>query len=281
MKNLILILCTFCFLSTKAQYSNYYTIDINQDVNKKVDVSGNVNINKNISTIDYGQLALANAQRERIRLDGLKYADEREKTISLEIANDPIKAFDYGYQNTFTVNGKDAKEFGFKRFTISYRIPHNALFVLAGNARFENVSSDGVTTEILINGPINDKENSEMDIERDAKMEEVKVGAINENMGLNGESIFIHKKDLNRSTVYGFPGYKSTLIWEDDYQYTITDNYVSLDKSKGYGILYSVKVRTYGDKDEISFEQLEGRRYYLKRLIERIISTAVVTDMKY
>lgn len=281
MKNIILLLCIFCFFSAKAQYSNYYSIDINQNVNKKVDVSGNVNINKNISTIDYGQLALANAQREKNRLEQLKYENEREKTISLEIASHPFKAFDYGYQNTFTVKGKDAKPFGFKKFTISFRIPHSSLFVQAGQGRYENVSIDGITTEITINGPQHEKDNLEYDIEKAGKMEEIKEGAINENMGLNGESIYIHKKDLDRATVFGIQGYKSSLIWEDEYQYTITDNYVSLDKNEGYGVIYAIKVRTYGDKDEVTFEQLEGRRYYLKRLIEKVISTAVVVDKKY
>jgi hypothetical protein len=42
-----------------------------------------------------------------------------------------------------------------------------------------------------------------------------------------------------------------------------------------------VKVRTYGDKDKTTFEELEGRRYYLKQLIEKVISTAMVYDMKY
>ena len=85
---------------------------------------------------------------------------------------------------------------------------------------------------------------------------------------------------MARATVFGFRGFKSTIIWEDNYQYTITDNYNSFDKSIGNGIFYSVKVRTYGNKNEVTFEKLEGRRYYLKRLIEKIISTASVTDVK-
>ncbi len=281
MKKIVLFFCMFSFLTTSAQYSNYYSLDVNQNINERIDVSGNLNVNKNISTIDYGQLAIANAQRERNRLESIKYANERERTIAIEIASDPLNAYKYGYEKTFTLNGKDAKEWGFKRFTISYRSPNDAIFVMAGDGRYENVSLDGVTTEITFNGPVYEKENQNYDIEKAGKMENVKEGEINENMGVNGEGIFVHKKDLNRATVYGIQGYKSTLIWEDDYQNTITDNYVSLDKNEGYGILFSVKVRTYGDKDEVTFEQLEGRRYYLRRLVERIISTAFITNVKY
>ena len=89
-----------------------------------------------------------------------------------------------------------------------------------------------------------------------------------------------NKKDANRATVYGVKGFKGTLIWEDDYQYTITDNFYSW-KLEGNGIFNFVKVRTYGDKDEVTFEQLEGRRYYLRRLIEKVISTATLTKTKY
>lgn len=37
--------------------------------------------------------------------------------------------------------------------------------------------------------------------------------------------------------------------------------------------LLFLKVRYSGDKDDVAFEQLEGRRYYLKRLINKTIST--------
>jgi hypothetical protein len=281
MKPIIFFLGALSLLSSaKAQYSNYY-LDIKQNINKKIDVDGQITVNQHISTIDYGQLAIANAQREKNRLESLKYANEQEKMISYEIATNPLKAYDYGYFTTLTVKGKDASSFGFKRFTINFTIPHSALFVQAGQGRYENISIDGVITELTINGPKYHKEHLGYDIEMAGKMEEVKEGAINEKMGLNGESIFIHKKDLKRAIVFGIQGYKSSLIWEDDYQYTITDNYVSLDTDEGYGVVYAVKVRTYGDKDEVTFEQLEGRRYYLKQLLEKVISTAFCNDMRY
>jgi hypothetical protein len=278
MKLITLLLGLLLSLITNAQYSRYY-LDIDQNVNENIKVSGNVNVHKNISTIDYGQLAIANAERERTRLEEIRYSAEKEKNISLEIASDPIKAYEYGYQNTLTKSGKDAQSQGFKKYTLSFRIPHKSLFVLAGAGRYENVSLDGVTTEITMYVPNYNSKNVKIDLEKECKMGNMKIGALN--LSSSGDSIFVHKKDLNRATVYGVNGFKSTLIWEDNYQYTITDNFNALDNSKGNGIYYSVKVRTYGDKDEVTFEQLEGRRYYLKRLIEKIVSTAVCVDMRY
>lgn len=281
MKQFILIFGILSFFTTSAQYSNYYSVDLNQNVHENINVSENVNVRKNITTIDYGQLAIANAQRERNRLENLKYMDEREKNIVLEIALDPMKAFDYGYQTSTTISGKDAQLYGFKKFTFTCLVPHNSLFVSAGAGRFENVSSDGITTEILLFLPLHNEKNVELYKEKLSSIDSVKVGVLNAGAGINGESTFVLKKDLNRATVFGFRGFKSTVIWEDKFQYLISDSYFSLDESKGSGIRYDVKVRTFGDKDEVTFEQLEGRRYYLRRLIEKVISTAVAEDMKF
>ena len=283
MKKTLFLILLIAYSTANAQYSEYYTVNqnINANIKKDVNVSGNVNVNKNISTIDYGKLALANAENEKTRLENLKYEDQKQKRISLEIASDPTKAYEYGYQNTFEVKGKVAKQYGFRKFTMSYRIPHNSLFVSAGAGRFENVSVDGITTEIIFNAPSYNKEEIEFDVEKRAKMDSVRVGEINANIGPKGDSIYVHKKDVNRETVFGVKGYSGTLIWEDDYQYTITDNYMSYNENEGKGVAYSVKVRYYGDKDEVTFEQIEGRKYYLKRLIEKIISTGQVGEMKY
>jgi len=56
---------------------------------------------------------------------------------------------------------------------------------------------------------------------------------------------------------------------------------VSLFIGGSNGVNHSVFVRYYGDKDEVTFEQIEGRKYYLKRLIEKIISTATVYNTTY
>ena len=281
---LIPILIAVC-TTAQAQYSNYYNVDVNANIKKDVNVTGNIYEHKTITTIDYGALQLANSQRERNRLESIKYADERQRAYSLEIASDPVKAYDYGTPLTSALESDVAKKRGFnvgtflntKTVIISYQVPNTCLFVKAGAGRYENVSADGVTTELIFNGPTNNKTKIDFDVEKLARMDSVKVGELNHNMGSEGQSIFIHKKDIRRATVFGIKGFCGTLIWEDNYQYTITDNYASYDKNKADGILNSVKVRFYGDKDKVTFEQLEGRKYYLKQLIEKVISTASVT----
>ena len=284
MKTILLLTSIVVFSNAQAQYSTYYNVDVNQrvnaNINKNVNVSGNIYEHKTITTIDYGALQLANAQKESNRLENIKYADEQQRRISLEVASDPVKAYDYGYQNTFTLKGKDANPMGFKNFTMSYRVPNTALFIQAGAGRFENVSSEGITTEIIFSPPVYNKEKVDVDVEKNAKDESTIVGQLN-TAGSSGDEVFVHKKDINRATIFGIKGFKSTLIWEDNYQYTITDNFQSYDPSQKDGVMYFVKIRTYGNKNEVSFEELEGRRYYLRQLIEKIISTAVVYDMKY
>jgi len=284
MKKILISILITVFATAHAQYSTYYNVDVNQNVNanikNNVNVNGSIYESKTITTIDYGALQLANAQNEKNRLESIKYTDEQQKLISLEISSDPVKAYDYGFQNTFTIKGKDAKPYGFRKFTMSYQIPHKALFVNAGKGRFENVSIDGITTEILLSGPEYLSEKKDIDTEKIAKMEIVKVGAKNDKIGPDGKDIYVHKKDVHRATIFGIKSYYGTLIWEDDYQYVITDNYTSF-KNVGNGIVFSVKVRYYGDKDKITFERLEGRKYYLQRFVEKMISTASVTDIVY
>jgi hypothetical protein len=279
MKKILIAVLIIAFTNVQAQYSTYYNVDVNANINKNVNVSGRIHEHKTITTIDYGALQLANAQNEKNRLENIKYEDEQQRLISLEVATDPVKAYDYGSQNTFTVKGKDAKSFGFRSFTMSYRIPHNALFVQAGKGRFENVSSDGITTEIIFSAPEYNKKKDTIDVENIAKLDGI-IGGQLYNEGNNYE-YYVHKKDIRKATIFGIQGFKTTLIWEDNYQYNISDYFNSYNPFDGNGVLYSVIVRTYGDKDNATFEELEGRRYYLKQLIEKVISTATVYDMTY
>jgi hypothetical protein len=285
----ILITLNLLFITAigySQQYSTYY---LNANVNSNINANINHNVNgvvyerKTITTIDYGALALANAQKEKNKIEISKINDEKLKQIAVEIAENPIKSYDYGYENTFNVEKKDAKKFGFKSFTMSYIIPNEILFTQAGSGRFENVSEEGIVTEILINAPFYNSEKKEIDLEKLMAMDSLIVGKEVEVLGNNNKKnkIFVHKKDLNRATVYGIKGYKSTLIWEDKFELAITDNYISLNENKGNGYKNFVKVRVYADKDNITFEQLEGRRFYFERLIEKIISTAMIYNEKY
>ena len=92
--------------------------------------------------------------------------------------------------------------------------------------------------------------------------------------------IYYDKKELNRATVFGTKGYKSTKVWEDKFEYGIDDTFSSLNQNVGNGYFMTAIVRHYGDKDDITFEQLEGRRFYFKQLMEKIISTATVSNEK-
>ena len=76
MKKLLLILLCVPLIGM-GQWSDYYKIDAK--IKKDVNVSGNITHNHNITTIDYGKLALANAEKERIRLEKIKYNDEKER----------------------------------------------------------------------------------------------------------------------------------------------------------------------------------------------------------
>lgn len=281
MKKLIVLSVTLFVLNTlQAQYSNYYRVDVNANVNKNVNVSGNINEYKTVRTIDYGALELAAAQKEKNRLENTKYENEQQRQIALEIASNPLKAYDYGYKPKLVIKKKATKRSGLKKYAMSYVIPHSSLFINAGAGRFENVSPDGITTEIIFSLPVyNKNKNWDIDFEKHAKMENMIVGQLNDNG--DGNKIYVHKKDINRATVFGVKGFKSTLIWEDDYEYCITDNYRSYDATKKNGIGYFVKVRTYGSKKEVTFEAIEGRRYYLRQLVEKVISSASIYDIKY
>ena len=117
MKKLLLLLLIVPMVSF-GQYSNYYNVDVNSysdvnvsgaiDVNVNKNISGNVN--KTIRTIDYGALAQANAVRERNSIERLKINDARERRALIAIANDPVKAFDYGDLATTEWENKKIKE---------------------------------------------------------------------------------------------------------------------------------------------------------------------------
>ena len=104
----------------------------------------------------------------------------------------------------------------------------------------------------------------------------LKVGKINNTPVLDINNAFIHKKDLNRATVFGLSGYVSTVVFEDDYERVIIDYY----NSKSGDFLSGARVTFKGDKDEVTFEDLEGRRYYFNKLIERTIGSAQYIDIK-
>ena len=103
------------------------------------------------NTIDYGQLALANAEKEKNRLANIKYADEKQRLIAIEIAEDPVKAYDYGFPNTWKAKAsKLAKGFGFRKFVFKHQIPHKSLFTKLEGYNYQNISDNSIITEIEI-----------------------------------------------------------------------------------------------------------------------------------
>ena len=257
-----------------SQYSNYYNVYNNIDINQRVNINQNVNVNKTITTIDYGKLMQANIQRERNRFEIAKYNDNREKEIILQIASNPLLAYDYGFFASQVL-----KDMGnFKKFTIGRQILHKGLFSFLGNGKFENISDDGIKTQINMYLPTYfiDKIN----IEDSLKYEKDTVGKLSNVMmaDYGMTKVFLHKKDLSRATVYGVGGFVGTRIWEDDYEYAITDTYSSITKD---GISNIVRVRYTGNKKDTNFEKIEGRRYYLRAVIEKMISTSTITDYKF
>jgi len=278
----------FCFpIIASAQYSNYYKISSKSKINANVTVNANINKNVNVtgtvSTIDYGALASANAQREANRISSQQYANQRAKDEAIAIANDPSKAYDYGIDNAYKADRKSKKLLGWDRKMkyMYHKIPNSSLFVKAGGGyTYENTSLDGVKTEIIIYGVRTLKKIRETQPNFNDNFEEMfeykdfKVGEINA-FG-NGSKRMLHKKDIKRANIGGNSGFRGALIWEDKYEKCITDNYGSFELRNKETYIYNAKVRYKGDVDEVSFEQLEGRRYYFKALIDKMLSTIKV-----
>ena len=278
----------FCFpIIASAQYSNYYKISSKSKINANVTVNANINKNVNVtgtvSTIDYGALASANAQREANRISSQQYANQRAKDEAIAIANDPSKAYDYGIDNAYKADRKSKKLLGWDRKMkyMYHKIPNSSLFVKAGGGyTYENTSLDGVKTEIIIYGVRTLKKirethpNFNDNFEEMFEYKDFKVGEIND-LG-NGSKSMLHKKDIKRANIGGNSGFRGALIWEDKYEKCITDNYGSFELRNKETYIYNAKVRYKGDVDEVSFEQLEGRRYYFKALIDKMLSTIKV-----
>jgi hypothetical protein len=286
MKYIILAATLVLTLSSYSQYSTYYGTGLinNKQVNANINLTSKVN--STITSIDYGSLALANAEREKTRLQSLQYANELEKQRALEIAVNPMKAFDYGRDNQWELKKDIAKMFGYKKLTFYHKIPHNSLFTAFSGERvgynYRNVSEENIVTEITLepvlningieNGPYKDTITNFFKLLLENPEEYSKFNSEDRNFVVGTffvDKYFLHKKELKRANVYGIDGFKSTLIYEDDYELVIKDYFNASINGK----ILQASVKYKGAKGEITFEQLEGRRYYLKRLCEQIIAT--------
>lgn len=270
-------------------YSTFYgTYDVNQNVNKNVKVSGTVNqnVNKTVTTIDYGALAAANAEQEANRLKAMQYVDSRDALRAKEIAADPFAALKFGTRIDETFSRSDTRKYlkgyghGGKKLQWSFTEPSDLLFSNSGFGQFRNTSSDGVVLcEIEIVHALNydfaasikpKKYPPSINSLRDFVDYKMKSCAEGKVIIVDEEEHFTHKSQLGRATVYGHKGYLHTWIFETEFEYIIRDNYYAMAN----GIIYDCKTQYTVDKTRGSFEDLEGRRFYLRRLGEEIIATA-------
>ena len=294
---ILLLLLFISFNSFSQTYSNYY-IRSNSNVNVKADVNVKTesNVKKTITTIDYGALRLANAQAEKNRLESQKYSDEKSKNDAIAIALDPVKAFDLGRDNKYYAGKKEVEQLGFKKFTYYHKIPHTILFNSVGGYNYRNESERGVVTDLEmgyiynVNEPTLTLQFAELyDIdwqtvrsyfgktESFIKSFEIKDLKVGELCQLGDDEKYIHNLDINKARIWGQEGFVWTVSYEDDYEYVIKDNF-RVFLPNGYYISAGARYR--GDKDDIDFEMLEGRREYFKRLVNKHISTVQITDWK-
>jgi hypothetical protein len=284
-----------------SQYSNYYKadVDVNADINinKKVDVSGDVNVNKTVTTIDYGALAQANAMSERNRLSEMKFANEKEKEAVEAIINNPVAAFDFGERGTIKIptdvrryGFKNGYNWGYKKFEWSFTIPHNYLFQMVKSQRsgftFQNISENKIRTTLELMGEfnvdgINSNKKKIENYEKSAdfydeitslvgtnKLKE-KVLSEKNDVGKVIDGQYVHKVEVSRATVCGCDGYKTTKVLEDEFEKLIVDEYRCSKNNK-----FFTAIAKYRADNNVSFEEIEGRKYYLVNLLDKIISTS-------
>ena len=282
-KYLLLLIIPFLSYS---QYSTYYhNINVNSNVNS--------NVTKTIRSIDYAELAKANAMKEKNRIEAMKFEDEKNRRMYLEIYSDPNFAYEYGESKTFSYKVKDASKKYLKNIKFNYIKPHTILFdSIQGKKQhyYKNKSSDGSITTYLNMSPkitsLIDEYNSEMknglnlndakkiinlkyknaqhlkNIKNNLKILEVQKEPIESDF-LNK---YIHYVDLNKSDFCNNnESYVLTIVWEDEYEKGITDIYNAfffnneLINSSGNFIL-ETEVE-YKANNKVSFEEIEGRRF--------------------
>ena len=84
------------------------------------------------------------------------------------------------------------------------------------------------------------------------------------------DSAICHKTEVVKRIVYGKQGFRSTIIWEDEFEICITDNYVAFNNN----VEYHFTARYKADKESsLSFQDLEGRRYYLSKFIDKHVAS--------
>ena len=284
------------FLSTCSygqSFSTFYgTYNVNQNVqvDQNINVSGKIETESTIHTIDYGALAQANAISEANRLKRQQYNDQKTQQIGLSIAENPLNAYSYGYPRLKTTLKSWAKNRGLTpKYGVFFIAPNNALFDSYEYNAFRNVSSSGIITEYSIELPMDLPSYTSEKVLSLYSDEELawyrswvnnpRGAALNEGLekGVEYTWGFLHDTELYTALVYGKEGFRGTLKYEDEFHIYIQDTYVANLFPYG-GIL--VRASYKGDKRKHTFEELEGRRYYLQPLIEKTVANATYPRTK-
>tara|TARA_B100001250_G_C19726800_1_gene756463 strand:- start:36 stop:932 length:897 start_codon:yes stop_codon:yes gene_type:complete len=294
LSGLSFLICTVVFSQDLPIFnpSTYYnTVNLNANVN--ANVNANINVNKNITTIDYGVLAQAEANREKTRLEAAIYADNLERQRVLEIASDPMKAFDYGIDNNWKLTRDFAKAMGIKKGVYYHKIPHKSLFASTGGYNYRNENIDGVIVEIEFQTVLywqGLKPNTEEEKKNKAELalfygktdeyikEQQKQAYRIPGQFSSDNKYYTHKNEISKAKVFGQDGFIDTWVFEDEYEYIIKDNYYVITES---GWFAHLGARYKGDKKNIDFEKLEGRRFYFRRFVNQLFATANINDVKY
>ena len=296
------LLLSFILLITtpfviNAQYSNYYKVDADVNINKKVDVSGEVNVNKTVKTIDYGALAQANAISERNRLNRMKFENEKAKEAVQAIIANPLAAFDYGQRGTIKIPTdvkrygiKDGYNWGYKKFEWSFTVPHNYLFQVVQaqglGFSFQNISENKIRTTFDLWGQfdvqgINSNKKKVRNFDQRADFyneitslldpDKLRSNVLSEknDAGKVIDGQYVHKVEVSRTSVCGCDGFRSTKVLEDEFEKLIVDRYRCSD-----GKRFFYAIAKYRANNDVSFEEIEGRRFYLITLIDKVVSTS-------
>ena len=300
-KSLFTILFCSFYILTYSQYSNYYMVNVKQDIK----VKGEITVNEKIETIDYGALALAEARKEKNALERKIYKDDSQKQNAIEIANNPLKAYDYGEDILWEVDAanieggglrKIAKFYGFNYFYAKYKRPNSALYASYNGAlSYVNESNEGVTTILSLGIPqhtLTTTETTDMKKkDRQARIEywnklwgnteyylknyfDMTLGITN--AGTKDE-YYLHKVEIKRANVAGSEGFVLTRCKETNYERIIEEFYISLTSD---GFYKSSSVIYKGDRDAIDFKELESRKAYLGALNRKLISTISLYNYK-
>lgn len=226
------------------------------------------------------------AAKQAAEAEARAYNSERERAEAIEIADDPYNAIKYTSTRKFTIDKNLRNVWGIpKDFEIGvFKIPHKAIYTQEHLDYYKNTSSNYIKTEFYPPVPFYPSNMSRKqlnNIEKLFRAFEILKGA--KHSVLNAIPAYfkigeVQVDDLKtiklsparRLEVLGMTGYTIAAYFEDEFDKRIVEYYISTDAKKGvynYG-----RIRYSGSKaDGITFDDLDARRDYLRRVNESYI----------